>query len=93
MTQIFNSIKAFFQNCETIVDVLRYRSFTQPDKQAFTFLEDGETSEATLSYKQLEQRSRAIASLLQSNGLRDERALLLYPPGNSSHTLSYASDT
>ncbi|GAA6614730.1 condensation domain-containing protein [Scytonema sp. NUACC26] len=81
MTQIFNSIKASFQNCETIVDVLRYRSFTQPDKQAFIFLEDGEISSATLTYKQLEQRSRAIASLLQSYSLRGERALLLYPPG------------
>ena len=81
MTQIFNSKKVSFQNCKTIVDVLFYRSFIQPNKQAFIFLEDGETSSATLTYKELDRRSRAIASQLQALGLSGKRAILLYPPG------------
>lgn len=67
--------------CSTWVDVLRYRTLHQPEKVAFTFLSDGETAEESLSYRELESRSRAIASQLQVLGLSGERALLLYPPG------------
>lgn len=81
MTQILNGFKEIFRNSSTIVDILRRRSVTQPDTQAFTFLEDGETQEVTLTYKQLDQRSRAIAAQLQAHSLSGERALLLYPPG------------
>ncbi|QLE49539.1 AMP-dependent synthetase [Nostoc sp. C057] len=65
----------------TIVDLLHQRSLTQPDTIAFTFLEDGETQESTLTYQQLVKRSCAIASQLQALNLNGERALLLYPPG------------
>lgn len=65
----------------TLVDLLHQRSLTQPDTIAFTFLEDGETQESTLTYQQLVKRSCAIASQLQALNLNGERALLLYPPG------------
>lgn len=65
----------------TVVDLLHQRSLTQPDTIAFTFLEDGETQESTLTYQQLVKRSCAIASQLQALNLNGERALLLYPPG------------
>lgn len=81
MTQILNSLQKIHHQRETVVDILRYRSLTQPRTQAFTFLEDGEAQESTLTYQQLEQRSRAIASQLQALGLSTERAILLYPPG------------
>ncbi|MFN6470969.1 MAG: amino acid adenylation domain-containing protein [Nostoc sp. SerVER01] len=74
---LFNSLDDF---C-TVVELLRFRSSTQPDKNAFTFLLDGETEKATLTYQELDRRSRRIAAQLQALGLTGERALLLYPQG------------
>ncbi|MBW4625289.1 MAG: AMP-binding protein [Brasilonema octagenarum HA4186-MV1] len=81
MTVIFNRFPKISHQCATVVDIVRYRSSTQPHAQAFTFLEDGETQESTLTYHELDRRSRAIASQLQTLGLTGERAILLYPPG------------
>ena len=81
MTLILNRFPEIPHQCATIVDILRYRSLKTPHTQAFTFLEDGETQESTLTYYELDRRSRAIASQLQSEGLSGERAILLYPPG------------
>ncbi|MEH2283662.1 MAG: amino acid adenylation domain-containing protein [Nostoc sp.] len=68
-------------NFSTVVEVLRLRSSTQPDRDAFTFLLDGETEQTTLTYQELDRRSRRIAAQLQALGLTGERALLLYPAG------------
>jgi len=65
----------------TLVDLLRYRTVHQSGEIAFTFLEDGETEAASLTYSGLDRCSRAIASQLQALGLQGERALLLYQPG------------
>ncbi|MFE1744005.1 amino acid adenylation domain-containing protein [Coleofasciculus sp. H7-2] len=65
----------------TLADILRYRAVNEPEKLAFTFLQDGETPAENLTYRELDRRSRAIASQLQAMGLSGERALLLYPPG------------
>jgi acyl-CoA synthetase (AMP-forming)/AMP-acid ligase II len=48
---------------------------------AFTFLVDGATAEASLSYAALHDQARAIGQLLDSIGVRGERVLLLYPAG------------
>ncbi len=64
-----------------LVELLRYRALTQPDKIAYTFLEKGEKKTDLLTYEVLDQRSRAIACQLQSLGATGERALLVYPPG------------
>ena len=79
MAQTLNNPEIF--GCSTWVDVLRYRTLRQPEQVAFTFLPDGEIVGESLSYRELEERSRAIASQLQALGLSGERALLLYPPG------------
>ena len=83
MTQIINKFPEIPHQCTTttLVEILRYRSSTQPHTQAFTFLEDGETQELTLTYHELDQRSRATAAQLQALGLSGERAILLYSPG------------
>src|ERR1041385_94634 len=64
-----------------LVDVLRWRAINQPDRLAYTFITDGETEEARLTYQQLDQRSQAIAAWLQSVSEPGERVLILYPPG------------
>ncbi len=73
-------IKNFIQPT-TLVELLRLRAQNQPNKVAYTFLKDGETEEASLTYAQLEQRARMIAAKIQNLCATGERALLLYPPG------------
>lgn len=75
----FNDVSEIPRNFSTLVDTLRYRALHQPEQLAFTFLQDGDEP-ATLTYQQLDRRSRAIAAQLQALGLSGERALLLYPP-------------
>ena len=66
---------------DTLVDLLDYRSRHQPDDLAFTFLEDGETVEANLTFAQLDRQARAIGATLQHMHAARERVLLLYPSG------------
>lgn len=54
----------------------------KPNQIAFTFLEDGESQEQHLTYRQLHEKACAIAAHIQSTKTPvNERALLLYPPG------------
>ena len=76
-----NCQKVSLSSFSTFVEILRYRSNTQPDIEAFTFLQDGETEAGSLTYRELDRCSRAIAAQLQELNLSGERALLLYPPG------------
>ncbi|MBD1930350.1 MULTISPECIES: fatty acyl-AMP ligase [Cyanophyceae] len=68
-------------NFSNLVKCLRYRALDQPDKIAFTFLQDEETEEANLTYQALDEQARSIGVMLQNLGLSGERALLLYPQG------------
>ena len=63
----------------SLLDILRDRAKYQPDKQAYIFLQNGETESGSLSYGELDRQARAIAAHLQS--WQGERALLLYPSG------------
>jgi len=65
----------------TLVDILLWRALHQPNRRAYTFLVDGETEEAHLTYGELDCKARAIGSLLQDLEASGERVLLLYPPG------------
>ncbi|BAY23186.1 beta-ketoacyl synthase [Calothrix sp. NIES-2100] len=65
----------------TWVDFLRYRAQNQPTQTAYTFLVDGETESINLTYQELDQKARAIATQLLQRGVPGSRALLLYPPG------------
>ena len=61
--------------------LLKYRGENQAEQTAYVFLEDGENEGPRLTYGQLWQKAKLIASHLQASGLTGERALLLYPPG------------
>src|SRR5215475_302113 len=67
--------------CKTLIELLRLRALTQPDRDAYIYLVDGETKEARLTYRTLHEQASAIGALLQSRGITGERALLLYQPG------------
>jgi len=66
---------------ETLSELLRVRAESQAEKNAYTFLIDGEMEEARLSYAELDQHARAIGALLQSLNAKHQPVLLLYPPG------------
>ncbi|AFY44045.1 non-ribosomal peptide synthetase [Nostoc sp. PCC 7107] len=68
-------------NCSTVVELLGLRSSTQANQDIFTFLLDGETEQARLTYQELDRLARRTAAQLQAMGLAGERALLLYPAG------------
>ena len=65
----------------TLLDLLQHRAACQPEKTAYTFLDDSGKQNATITYFELEQKVLAIAAGLQAEGLYGERALLLYHPG------------
>lgn len=64
-----------------LVEVAQYRGRHQRDKVAFTFLKDGETEVATLTYGELDRRARLAGGELRRRGATGERVLLLYPQG------------
>lgn len=67
-------------NYSTIVSLLRDRAQSEPEQIGYRALaEDGETVKASLTYEELDRKSRAIAAKLQSLGASGERALLIYP--------------
>ena len=63
----------------SLLNILTDRAQHQPEKQAYIFLQDGETESASLTYGELDRQARVIATHLQS--FKGERALLLYPSG------------
>ena len=65
----------------TFVDIVRSRASQDGEKLAYTFLVDGDTQELNLAFQELDLNARAVAALLQSQGVGvGERALLLFPP-------------
>ena len=62
------------------VDRLRYWAEARPDAVAFCYTDDVET-DTRMTFRQLEQRARAIAARLQEMGATGQRVLLLYPSG------------
>ena len=66
--------------CRDLVELLRMRAAEQDYLTAFEYLVS--PNEVTpLTYGELDQRARAIATLLQEHDAQGERVLLLYPPG------------
>src|SRR5687767_3343820 len=65
----------------TLVELLRLRAALQPGQRAFTFLGDGETETAALTYGELDQHARSIAAAIQQKSNPGDRVLLLYPQG------------
>lgn len=70
-----------FKQVATLVDLLRFRATHQSESTAYDFYADGEVPTASLTYGELDQTARAVATLLQSLGCFGKPVLLLYPPG------------
>ncbi|MEO1376010.1 MAG: amino acid adenylation domain-containing protein [Cyanobacteria bacterium J06635_10] len=81
MNQYSSSFEEDACNCSTVVELLRLRGTKQPNRNAFTFLLDGETEGSSLTYQELDRLARRIATQLQAQGLTGKRALLQYRAG------------
>ena len=53
-------------NGRSLVELLRFRARVQPDDRAFVFLRDGEHESDTVTYAELDRRSRMVAADLQA---------------------------
>ena len=71
----------------TLVELLRWRATNYPDKRAYSFLNDGEVEKDCLTFAQLDRQARVISSLLQQYAKTGERALLIYPSGNTDENV------
>jgi len=65
----------------SLVERVQSLAASQPDRRGFTFLVNGETEGDTLTYGELDRRSREIAVMLRRTLKPGDRALLVYPPG------------
>jgi acyl-CoA synthetase (AMP-forming)/AMP-acid ligase II len=65
----------------TLVDLLRERAAARGDRIAFVFLEDGAVETQHITYRELDERARAVAARLQAIVAEGERALVIYPAG------------
>jgi acyl-CoA synthetase (AMP-forming)/AMP-acid ligase II len=64
MTINYDDRQEPFNKFSTLVELLRYRASTQPERIAYIFLRNGETEEARLTYGELDQNARAIADFV-----------------------------
>lgn len=65
----------------TLPMLLAHRARHDGDRDAYTFMSDGETISGQLSFARLDHEARSIAAVLRKLTGKGERALLLYPPG------------
>lgn len=66
---------------KSLVEILCTRAAEMPERDAYTFLVDGETDAVKLTYRELDRGARAVAAELETVCERGARALLLFPPG------------
>ncbi|MEM9137375.1 MAG: AMP-binding protein [Cyanobacteria bacterium P01_F01_bin.42] len=62
-----------------LVDLLQARAESAPERVIYRFLEDGETEVGQLSYRELDEKARAIAAHLQAQKAQGKHVLLIYP--------------
>ena len=67
----------------SIVEILQQKAIAKPEAIAYIFLEDGEHKEIKLTYRELENRVKAIAKQLQGIVDPGSRALLVYSYNDS----------
>ncbi|HYR09957.1 MAG TPA: condensation domain-containing protein, partial [Longimicrobium sp.] len=65
----------------SVVDVVGARVAERPDQTVYTFVDDSGDEAASVSWRDLDRRARAIGARLQAADAGGERAILVYPPG------------
>jgi acyl-CoA synthetase (AMP-forming)/AMP-acid ligase II/acyl carrier protein len=68
-------------DASTLVELLRWRAAHEPDRVAYTFLEDGEQKEQSRTHAELDRRARAVSAWLQNHAVPGDRALMMFEEG------------
>lgn len=66
---------------KSVTELIRNRADSYGDRLAYTFLKNGESEAAQLSYAEIDDKSRLVAAALQEVSTIGDRALLMYAPG------------
>ncbi len=66
---------------KSVTKLIAIRAETCGDTRAYTFLKNGETEAAQLSYAAVDHESRIVAAALQQISSTGDRVLLMYSPG------------
>ncbi len=66
---------------QTITDIIEYRYRTEPEKEAFTYLLDGEKEAIRWRYKDLKNGIALVGHKLSQQDVKKKRVLLLFEPG------------
>ncbi|MEM9156912.1 MAG: AMP-binding protein, partial [Cyanobacteria bacterium P01_F01_bin.33] len=74
-------LSAMTPDCSTVAALLQQRARERAATVVCRFSFDGESESDCVSYGELDRRARSIAAQLQSEPVRCERVLLLYPSG------------
>jgi acyl-CoA synthetase (AMP-forming)/AMP-acid ligase II len=69
-----------FDRARCMIDLLRDRAAAQPEDPAFTFLDDGEEEGASITWRAVERRSRAIGAEISRRVDPGARVLVMFPP-------------
>lgn len=65
----------------TIMDIVLYRADKEPDKEAFTYILDGDNETASWTYQELRNAVTATAAKIQKTTKPGDRVILLFEPG------------
>ena len=68
-------------NLRSLVALLARRAVEQADDRAYVFVSDRGAEEAALTFRQLHDAARALASRLVATAQPGDRAILVFPPG------------
>ena len=69
------------ERCATLVELLRLRAESSPDRVVYRFLPGDSKPEQGITYAELDRRARSLAVRIRQVARRGSRALLLVPPG------------
>ncbi len=75
----------------SITEIIDYRWKTEPDKEAFTYLIDGDQEAIHWNYRDLKNAIAAVGKPLSQLNIVNERVLLLFEPGLSFITAYLAT--
>ena len=67
------------QPAQTLLDVLETREREMPDEVGFAYLRDNE--DTLVTYREIAEKSRAVAVEVRRHAKPGDRAVLVYPPG------------
>ncbi|MDO9264154.1 MAG: beta-ketoacyl synthase N-terminal-like domain-containing protein, partial [Desulfosalsimonadaceae bacterium] len=74
------NLPEFMTHVNSYADLLQYRAKHTPEKILYRYLGDGENESIRMTYREMDQKARGIASMLLSICKPGDRALLLYLP-------------